>query len=892
MRRILVLAVECLSLMTMALVPIGSVRPLWAPHGAGSYVVNHNGDLPDLDLTDGLCKTSSNNCTLRAAIEQANGSSPGTTITFSGNMTITPASPLPPLTVGGTVISGLGHNVTLDGAQAVPADVGLHILGSSGNVVARLTIKNWGIGVLVDGTGGSAQDNIVGTDGDGSNDASERNVLLGNAYYGIQITGSQAADNVVAGNRIGSGAEPNQTGAMIDDGAHHNRIGTDGDGLGDTDERNIIIGNDLAIGLVDSSSNVIAGNYIGLDSNGSTAVGNGGGIAMNNADGNLIGTDGDGVADSAERNVIAATTSRAGIDLQDSDSNRIAGNYIGTNSAGTAARGNALGGIEMGPGTTANIIGTNGDGAGDDHEGNVISANGGGGFNRGILLTDADGNTIAGNYIGANAAGTSALGNNGYGINLSMSEFNTIGTDGDGTSDAFEGNLISGNTGSGINIRSSSNTVSGNRIGTDVSGTAPMPNGGMGVNIFSYPPDSSGNMIGGTTADRGNIIAFNEFDGVHIAKGSNAPAVNNPVISNSIFANEDQGIDLSFTGGADGMTPNDPKDQDSGPNDLMNFPALNAVSGTPSNTYLTVEILDGLPITSIRLQFFSSPDCDPDGHGEGKTYLGEMTVATDSAGVVPSQFVSLGTPAPIGAFVTATATRDWTGGALSTSEFSKCVVVERSPLWYLPESFVALISRTMEQMSGRPGWGRSLLGRLLPIVRLAQPAQPMPELFAGPLLPGDPGTGPDPAEEPVEEATPTPTAEPSVAGFSRPVFSTDAFYYGASTCGPNEVDVEIMAPPGPVRSVVIFLRLAEAEGLGRTDWAAKAMTPIGGGTYRHSIHSEDGQVPTGEFSEAMLQVQFVATDAQGKELARTEVLPGVMLLPCAVPPGVPGAIGP
>jgi hypothetical protein len=254
---------------------------------------------------------------------------------------------------------------------------------------------------------------------------------------------------------------------------------------------------------------------------------------------------------------------------------------------------------------------------------------------------------------------------------------------------------------------------------------------------------------------------------------------------------------------------------------------------------------------------------------------------------MPPTFVALGSPSLVGGSLTATATRDWSGGSLSTSEFSKCIVIERSPLFYLPQSFLHLLFGTMEQMSRRPGWDRNPLSSLLPPVRIAVPAEPKPDEFAGPLLPGDPGTGPDPAEEPARVETPTPTAEPSQAGFSRPQFSTDVVYYGAPTCGPQEVEIEIMGPP-EAQSVVVFLRLAEEGGPGRSEWAAEAMTPLGYAMYLYTFQSEGGAVPLGEFAEAMLQTQFVATDAQGNEVGRSEVFSQVMFLPC----GAPGILGP
>ena len=67
---------------------------------------------------------------------------------------------------------------------------------------------------------------------------------------------------------------------------------------------------------------------------------------------------------------------------------------------------------------------------------------------------------------------------------------------------------------------------------------------------------------------------MNGGDGVEVA---GALSVENTIRSNSIFGNGGLGIDL----GTSGVTPNDPDDPDSGPNDLQNFPVLNPISRRP-----------------------------------------------------------------------------------------------------------------------------------------------------------------------------------------------------------------------------------------------------------------------------------------------------------------------
>ena len=105
--------------------------------------------------------------------------------------------------------------------------------------------------------------------------------------------------------------------------------------------------------------------------------------------------------------------------------------------------------------------------------GTIISGNIDGSTGSGITIgTGNADNLIEGNYIGTNAAGTAAIPNANSGIDVQGSSGNTIGgattTAGTGV-----GNVISGNTASGITLEDSAagNIVLGNIIGLDYTGT-------------------------------------------------------------------------------------------------------------------------------------------------------------------------------------------------------------------------------------------------------------------------------------------------------------------------------------------------------------------------------------------------------------------------------------
>ena len=107
----------------------------------------------------------------------------------------------------------------------------------------------------------------------------------------------------------------------------------------------------------------------------------------------------------------------------------------------------------------------------------------------------------------------------------------------------LDGNLISGNGGHGVQIYGTNNTIVGNRIGTDVTGTTPMGNTGSGV----YVSGAAGNHIG-----PGNTIAYNGHYGIAITGGA---ATGNTITQNSITGNALAGISLSDGGNAELAAP-------------------------------------------------------------------------------------------------------------------------------------------------------------------------------------------------------------------------------------------------------------------------------------------------------------------------------------------------
>ncbi len=280
--------------------------------------------------------------------------------------------------------------------------------------------------------------NVVGTNADGVDDAAEGNVISGNRTSGLRISGfaigappAPATQNVIAGNLIGTDASGTvslgtQFDGVVLDQAHGNRIGTNGDGVHDAAERNVISGNRLdGLELAQSNDNVVAGNYLGTDVTGMARVTGSQstqrGVSINNgASSNRIGTNADGVADEAEQNIIAGNFQWGIVlfTLLTVEENVIAGNSIGVNVAGDPL-GNGAEGVFLQGGVSDNVIGTNGDGLRDDAEGNIIAHNARAGVAVGSNAGDTEtaGNSIRGNSIHDNGGLGIDLGRDGVTLN-------------------------------------------------------------------------------------------------------------------------------------------------------------------------------------------------------------------------------------------------------------------------------------------------------------------------------------------------------------------------------------------------------------------------------------------------------------------------------------------
>ena len=478
----------------------------------------------------------------------------------------------------GNVISGNRSGISLWQVAATRNRIEGNFIGT--DVTGTQILSNAWWGVVLD----NAATNTIG----GVTPAA-RNVISGNGLNGISIGNPTGVGNLVLGNFVGTdvtgmNAIPNGQGINI--GGTNNVIGGTLPAA-----RNLISGNRGSGITVGASWSVVSGNYIGTDAAGTSILGNlgdgmtifgsaknsqiggsepgagnvisgngGNGIAVyagssgNVIQGNLIGTDANGlnalkntycgIALAAVSNTVGGTNPAARNILSgngwsgariEASSNLVVGNYIGTDITGTNALGNQSDGVTITGGGTNSNVGSVVAGAG-----NVISGNKGNGI---AVWGGSGGNLIQGNCIGTDASGFNALKNTYCGIALAAVS-NTVG----GTNPAAR-NILSGNGWSGARIEASSNLVMGNYIGTDISGTNALGNESDGVVITGGGTNSQ---VGGTALGAGNLISGNKGSGIAVWGGTSGNVIQGNwvgVDATGLRALGNTYSGMSFTGG-------------------------------------------------------------------------------------------------------------------------------------------------------------------------------------------------------------------------------------------------------------------------------------------------------------------------------------------------------
>ncbi len=377
--------------------------------------------------------------------------------------------------------------------------------------------------------------------------------------------------------------------------------------------------------LAAASHAVVEGNYLGLNPDGFSARPNGIGIEVSPLPNSLPGDNTIGGTTPGAGNVI--TNEPFGI-FGYENGGLIAGNLIGLNIDGksTSPTVQNRAGIDMG-GSNLTIGGTT------PSARNVIAgsyvAKKTGTTGSGIALYGSN-NLIEGNYIGVGTDGRAVSGIDNY-VGLSLSVTNsTIGGTAQGA-----GNVVSGSVAQGISISDGANLVLGNLVGTDASGTIPVPNGG-GIGAFGLQtlPVAAGalNTIGGTAAGAANVIAFN---------GTSDDIAAN-LRGNTFFGNV-RGPQIVGTGNP--FT-----------SDAQNARVVITSDNPAAGTQTVTGLFSGTPGRAYQVDFFANNSAGTAAVPEqGQVYLGALTVTPDAGGFA-NFTAKLPAPATAGPSLSATAT--------------------------------------------------------------------------------------------------------------------------------------------------------------------------------------------------------------------------------------------
>lgn len=594
-----------------------------------TFVVNSSGNAPDSNTSDNVCDTGKTitvqnarepECTLRAAIEQANRRPGHETINFNVRnsdgtypnvVTIYPdargvVAYDPTMNSNFAIESWFAINdpnndgVTIDGysqpgAKANDQDVG-------GNAVIKIELKGrrqfYVHGLLI-----SSSNNVI------------RGLALYNWDRQIMIDDTKARYNHIEGNFIGTNAAQTFKSSNMD--THHS------EGLRLEHK---------------ASYNVI-------------------GCGAFTGDNQFVPCT-DRLMINAARNIVIGN-GNDGIHLQgDVFHNRIVGNYIGLRQDGETCDfkkgwetnrdncGNGRDAVDFELGPQYNWLGGE-----TPAERNVISGNG----SEGIEISHGrttQYNRVVGNYFGLNAAGTRAVRN----INNGISYEDTVNRN------VTYNNVVSGNAGNGLRFYNSAfeNEYRNNLVGFAADGVTAIPNGVLNASLPAQEQKGDNGILimGGSHHNLivGNRIANHPGHGIYLTNSPTSGTENrdglktayNTISQNSLSNNGGKGIYWSGT-------------STSAPNRGLQAPLLDPQKATTRS-------VSGTACEHCVIEVFVADKAKAGGAddaGEGKTFIGSGTADASGTFTVQTSETAPGT------IVTATAT-DSNG---NTSQFSTNVAV-------------------------------------------------------------------------------------------------------------------------------------------------------------------------------------------------------------------------
>lgn len=284
---------------------------------------------------------------------------------------------------------------------------------------------------------------------------------------------------------------------------------------------------------------------------------------------------------------------------------RVEGNFLGTDVTGSSASLTGNSGLGIGvriQGQGPYVVG------GETPEARNLMS---GLFSGIVSFSVPNGLRIAGNLIGTNAAGTAAIANRNYGINIASFTDVTIG----GTTPAAR-NLVSGNELSALTFGAGTAPASfpnlrvfGNYIGTDWTGTQPIPNGRNTPSptqpqptILLFAGGTCGVQVGGFGPGEANLVANGGAQGVLVGVCTRVALAGNRYLGHRGMV-----IDTSGNSLGDGPTANDPGDADSGGNRLQNAPVALDAAPIGADAFTLDFRVDSAPANAsypLRVDFY------------------------------------------------------------------------------------------------------------------------------------------------------------------------------------------------------------------------------------------------------------------------------------------------
>ncbi len=505
---------------------------------AATFTVNSTAD-----PGSGNCDAAE--CTLREAIiaANANGASKDTinfNIPGGGPHVIALAAALQAISQP-VIVNGLSEadatcgawpytlQVVVNGSGLGGGAVGLKITASNAEIKGLIIHRFPSHGVEINGSNNQLSCNYIGVNSggnaanfgnggigvfinNGGANALTANLIAGNGSYGIYVGGASANGNTINGNRIGVNATGTaalangEDGILVQDAANT--------GIGAT-TGNVVSGN-AGHGIMvsgNSPGTVIAGNLVGTNPAGASAIPNGAaGVEVNAAGVTLGGTT------AASRNVISGNIS-SGVVL-DKPGALLRRNLIGVTAGANAKLGNGSYGVYVR--THSSQIGAPGNG-------NTIGGNG----QDGVFVESGDNNQIVGNYIGTNSGLAANLGNGMFGVHIYFGQNTLVGGS---TSNA--GNAIAFNAADGVYVPNAASQ--GNRLQAN----AIYSNGDLGIDLGDS--GVTANDAGDGDSGPNGLQNFPVLTGV----GSNGAATRFVGTLNS-KANQSYRIEFFIAGGCD-----------------------------------------------------------------------------------------------------------------------------------------------------------------------------------------------------------------------------------------------------------------------------------------------------------------------------------------------------